>query len=66
MRPTDLKRNRLPLASVVAAVLLLSACSPAGEQAQPGPESAKTARAGRERWRDMRRAWRAQRTVLHL
>jgi cobalt-zinc-cadmium efflux system membrane fusion protein len=42
MRPTDMKRNRVPLAWVVAAVLLLSACSPASEPAPPGPESAKS------------------------
>ena len=43
MRPTDLKRNRLPLAWVVAAVLLLSACSPASEQTTPDPGPAEPA-----------------------
>ncbi|MBW1688086.1 MAG: efflux RND transporter periplasmic adaptor subunit [Deltaproteobacteria bacterium] len=43
MRPTDLKRHRVSLAWVVAAVLLLSACSPASEQATPDPEPTESA-----------------------
>jgi len=43
MRTTNLKRHRVLLACVVAAVLLLSACSPAGEKATPGQEAAEPA-----------------------
>jgi len=43
MKPTELKRIGPPLAWVVAAVLLLSACAPGSEQATPAPGPAEPA-----------------------
>lgn len=42
-RTTDLKRHRVSLACIVTTLLLLSACSPAGEQASGSPEPAEPA-----------------------